>query len=186
MWISPLVLVRAALFAALLSAAATLFRFASGVVPFSLVPFAVILGGLTLRPLEAFMGVSVYLGLGLVGVPVFAAPPFGGVMYILQPTFGFLLGFLLAAPLVARSREAMHPPTFLKVAVLAIVGVAVPYGPGLLYLWFVLNLIMGVEIGLGGVVRTGFLPFIAPDIVKALLAGALAWKARSLWKQSYR
>jgi len=184
--LSPVVLVRAAFFAALLSAAAAFFRFTSGMVPFSLVPFVIVLGGLVLRPLEAFLGVAVYLGLGLVGIPVFAAPPFGGIMYLLQPTFGFLAGFLLAAPLVARVRESMRAPAFSRVVFLAICGVTVPYGPGLLYLWIILNFVLGLETGIGGILRIGFLPFIVPDILKALGACALARKARPLWKRSPR
>ena len=35
----------------------------------------------------------VYLLIGLIGLPVFARG--GGIWYIMKPTFGFLLGFLL-------------------------------------------------------------------------------------------
>ena len=35
----------------------------------------------------------------LMGVPVFATPPYGGPSYILKPTFGFLLGYLFLSPL---------------------------------------------------------------------------------------
>ncbi|NLY04921.1 MAG: biotin transporter BioY [Candidatus Atribacteria bacterium] len=33
--------------------------------------------------------------LGLVGFPVFASPSFGGLTYLLNPTFGFLPGFFI-------------------------------------------------------------------------------------------
>ena len=55
----------------------------------------VLLAGLLLGSRRAFRSVAVYLITGLIGFPVFARG--GGPAYLLRPTFGFLLGFALAA-----------------------------------------------------------------------------------------
>ena len=57
--------------------------------------FFVLMAGLLLGKKLAATSVVVYLCIGLVGVPVFAAG--GGPTYIFRPGFGFLLGFALAA-----------------------------------------------------------------------------------------
>ena len=62
---------------------------------FTLQWFFVLMAGFLLGAKLASLSVIVYLCIGLVGVPVFAAG--GGPTYILRPGFGFLLGFVLAA-----------------------------------------------------------------------------------------
>ena len=71
-----------------------LIRFGSAIVPFSLLPGIYVLGTLVFTPLENGFGWMIYILLGLMGVPVFATPPYGGPSYILKPTFGFLLLFI--------------------------------------------------------------------------------------------
>ena len=62
---------------------------------FTLQWFFVMLAAFLLGSRRAFTSVGVYLLIGLAGVPIFARG--GGPAYLLRPTFGFLLGFLLAA-----------------------------------------------------------------------------------------
>lgn len=66
---------------------ALLFRFSSGIVPFSYCEWLYSLSGKL-----SFLG---YVFLGLVGFPVFTSPSFGGLTYLLNPTFGFLPGFFI-------------------------------------------------------------------------------------------
>ena len=54
-----------------------------------------LLAGLVLGARLGALAVGAYVLLGLVGVPVFATG--GGFGYIAQPTFGYLLGFILQA-----------------------------------------------------------------------------------------
>ncbi|MCD6156016.1 MAG: biotin transporter BioY, partial [Candidatus Atribacteria bacterium] len=91
----PARLTRCALVVTLCVIASLFSRYAQGTIPFSLLPFVVVLAGWLLRPQEAFWSMSTYILLGLVGLPVFASPPFGGPAYLLKPSFGFLLGFIL-------------------------------------------------------------------------------------------
>ncbi|MGC8778703.1 MAG: biotin transporter BioY [Candidatus Caldatribacteriaceae bacterium] len=165
---------RIGLFVALAVAVSVFFRFTATLVPFSLLPFVVFLAGLTLTPKEAFLSMVGYVFLGLVGLPVFASPPFGGPGYILRPTFGFLLGFLLAAPGVAWFlRGPSH--SFFRFLGASLVGILLLYPPGLLYLWVIMR-VMGKSFTAYQVLQVGFFPFIGFDILKAFLAATLAFR----------
>ena len=72
---------------------------------FTLQWFFVLMAGFLLGAKLASLSVIVYLCIGLVGVPVFAAG--GGPTYILRPGFGFLLGFVFAAFLIGAITEKL-------------------------------------------------------------------------------
>ncbi len=162
-----------ALFAALAVVAAMLIRFAGTIVPFSLMPFVVMLAGGILGARLGALSIIVYILLGLVGVPVFAKPPFGGPAYVLQPTFGFLLGFIPCAYVVGvmlKNKEHGFARYFLSM----VVGVAVYYLVGLPYLYAILKFYLGQTVSVVQVLAIGFTPFIALDLVKAGVAAGLA------------
>lgn len=169
-----------AVFAALAVVAAMLVRYGGSIVPFSLMPFVVMLAGGVLGARLGALSMIVYILLGLVGVPVFASPPFGGPAYVLQPTFGFLPGFVAGAfviGLLLRNREqgGMAVYFFSMVA-----GIAVYYLFGLSYLYVILNYYLGQAVSAVKVLYIGFVPFIALDLVKA---AAAALMARALYRR---
>ena len=55
---------------------------------------------LILTPKQAFVTVSLYIIMGLIGLPVFSGGA-SGLAKILSPTGGFIMGFLIAAPLMS-------------------------------------------------------------------------------------
>ena len=69
---------------------------------------------------------AVYVLLGLVGVPIFAQG--GGFSYVLQPTFGFLLGLIPAAWVIGVL--AKRPLKFWRTALAMLAGLAVLYAIG--------------------------------------------------------
>ena len=68
---------------------------AIGPIPVTMQTLAVILTGLLLGPKKGWLAPTLYLLMGLTGLPVFSGG--GGVGYLIKPTFGFLLGFIPAA-----------------------------------------------------------------------------------------
>jgi biotin transport system substrate-specific component len=163
-----------AVFAALNVVAAMLVRYGGGIVPFSLMPFMAMLAGGLLGARLGAMSIVVYILLGLAGVPVFAAPPFGGPAYVLQPTFGFLPGFagcaLVIGLLLKNRKQGGFAAYFLAMAA----GVAVYYLIGLPYLYVILTFYLGKTISVGQLLAIGFTPFVVLDLVKAAAAAALA------------
>ena len=91
-------LILAALFAAL-TAVGAFIKLPISIVPITLQVFFVFFAGLSLSPYAALLSQSAYLIIGLAGVPVFTGG--GGISYALTPTFGYLLSFLLMAPMTS-------------------------------------------------------------------------------------
>lgn len=99
-WLSATQLTHAALFATCMAVAARLsFPLPFYPAPFSMQLSVVFLAGLLLPPRTAFAAMTAYLLAGLCGLPVFTSG--GGPAYVLQPSFGYLVGFVVAAPSIA-------------------------------------------------------------------------------------
>jgi len=173
-----------AIFSALAVVAAVLFRFGGAVVPFSVLPFVAILSGLVLGSRRGALAMAAYVLLGLVGLPVFAAPPYGGVAYVLKPSFGFLPGFVAAAYAAGRVEELQRTAAPSSGASLSrglaavLAGLVALYVPGIAYLWLVSRVYLGEALGAAGALRMAFFPFILPDLAKAGVAALLAGPIR--------
>ena len=163
-----------AAFSALAVVAAMLVRYAGSVVPFSLLPFVVMLAGGLLGARLGAMSLVVYILLGLMGLPVFASPPFGGPAYVLQPTFGFLLGFILSAYVIGTLLKSREESGFARYFLAMTAGVVVYDLIGLPYLYVILNFYLGKSVSVATVLTIGLTPFIAVDLVKAAAAAVLA------------
>ena len=124
----------AALFA-VVTAAANFIKIPVGVVPITLLFFATALAGVLLGPRWGSVSQVVYVVLGLVGLPIFTGG--GGLGYVLQPSFGFLLGLIPAAWVIGMLTRGRPGPV--RVALSALAGLAVLYLVGLPYMWFILN-----------------------------------------------
>jgi len=163
-----------AVFSALAVVAAVLIRYAGSIVPFSLLPFVVMLAGGLLGARLGALSVIVYILLGLIGVPVFANPPFGGPSYVLQPTFGFLIGFVGSAYVIGALLKNREQSGFVRYFLSMLAGVVVYYVVGLPYLYAILNFYLGKTVSAAQVLAIGFTPFIVLDLVKAAVAAVLA------------
>jgi len=164
----------AAVFAALAVAAAMLVRYGGAVVPFSLLPFVAMLAGGILGARLGALSMIVYLLLGLTGVPVFARPPFGGPAYVLQPTFGFLIGYIATAYVTGMLLKNREPSGFLRYFFSMAAGVVFCYLAGLPYLYVILTFYLGKTLSVMQVIAIGFTPFIVLDLAKAAVAAVLA------------
>lgn len=168
-------MVLVSMFAALAAVGALIFRWLGGaIVPFSIVPFIVVLAGCILGPKLGALSMLVYMLLGLVGVPVFEKPPFGTPAYILQPTFGFIMGFVAAAYVTGRVIKGSDSPGLARYVVATLAGMAAIYLVGLPYLYLILNFYMGKSFPVWEVLKIGFIPFVGWDVVKAVVAAGLA------------
>lgn len=170
-------IVRAGVFAALIAVVTIMFRYVQPfLVPFSLQPVVVMLAGCLLAPAEALLALTIYILIGLMGVPVFSSPPYAGIAYLLKPSFGFLIGFIPAAGLMSwflRHRRR----NFGMLLTVCVGGIVVYYLVGLPYLYAVLTYYLHQPAGLLKVLEIGLLPFIGFDLLKAVLA---AWLAREI------
>lgn len=157
----------AALFA-VVTAAANFIKIPVGVVPITLLFLATALASVLLGPRWGAVSQVVYVILGLVGLPIFTGG--GGLGYVLQPSFGFLLGLIPAAWVIGMLTRGRPGPV--RVALSALAGLAVLYLVGLPYMWFILNVYLEKGMALPALLWSGMLIFLPGDILK--IAGVTA------------
>ncbi len=140
-----------------------------GFLPFTLQSLVVMLSALMLPPRYSAVSQTLYLAIGLAGVPVFAMG--GGPAYVLYPSFGFLLGFVPASFVASKiySKKAWRNGTKKTEAFSAILSMAVGniciYSFGIMYLY-----VLGGAYGIYDVFVNYFLVFLPYDIVKCICA----------------
>jgi biotin transport system substrate-specific component len=116
--------------------------------------------------------VLLYLGEGLAGLPVFAGTPEKGIglAYMMGPTGGYLVGFVLAAALLGWLAERGWDRSLWRTTLALSLGHAVLFATGIAWL--------AVFVGWPKAVAFGLTPFLAGSVVKTALGVALvpaAW-----------
>ncbi|AXY26627.1 BioY family transporter [Suicoccus acidiformans] len=139
-----------------------------GPVPITLQTFAVLLIAYLLKPKQAFICTSLYLILGIAGLPIFANAG-GGLQSITLPTFGFLLAFIPASVLTAKYIE-LFGRTSRSYMISALLFHSLVYLLGLLYFTWIMNGYLGKQMHLWQILSVAFLPFIPGDCLKAGMA----------------
>lgn len=142
-------------------------------VPATLQTLPVLLAGLLLGARLGALSQVVYLGLGLAGLPVFALPG-AGPGYLLGPTGGYLVGFIIAAWLAGALAPPVAGTGFGRRLAATAAGVAALHAAGVLWLAF---LFLPDTFD---AFRAGSLPFIAFDLAKGILACAAAGAGASI------
>ena len=121
------------------------------------------LAGMLLTPVWAVVSLTVYMALGLVGVPVFAGMMAGPAVLFGQ-TGGYVLGYIAIAGVTSLARQGDKMPlTVLGMAV----GLLLCYGLGTV--WFMVVSGTGLAQSLVWCVT----PFVVPDVCKGVCAYAL-------------
>ena len=131
--------------------------------------FFTAMAGLLLGAKLGALSQLLYVVLGLVGVPIFAAG--GGFGYVFQPTFGFLLGLIPAAWVVgAVAGESLDPK---RMALASLAGLAALYAVGMPYMALILNAYMGKGMTFSALLWAGMLPYLPGDAVKIIVAAGV-------------
>ena len=114
----------------------------------------------------------------LAGVPIFARG--GGPAYLLRPTFGFLLGFLLAAWVMGKVCECLNSWKMGALMTAATAGYVVYYGMGMLYFYLITHLVTLQPIGWKAIVLVYCLPEMPADYILCILAAIMARRLRPM------
>jgi biotin transport system substrate-specific component len=142
-------------------------------VPMTMQTYVVLVIGMAYGTRLAVATVLAYLALGAIGLPVFAGTPEKGIgiPYVIGPTGGYLLGFVIAAwlcgLLAARGWDRGFGRSLagMTLAHIVILGVGV--------VW------LALLVGWPRALALGLKPFVAATIVKTLLA---AWTLPATWR----
>ena len=135
-----------------------------GTIPITLQTFAVFICSLILGWKAVFVFL-IYLALGLTGLPVYSSG--GGLSYVYAPSFGFIIGFVLASPVIGIASKSEK--RYLKY-ITALAGLLIIDIVGVAYMFFIFNTYMQTPKSMIAIIQIGVLPFIIKDIVVALVS----------------
>ncbi len=136
-----------------------------GPIPVTFQTLAVFIISLVLGTKRAAIVFTIYIILGLIGLPVFSTG--GGIQYIYMPSFGFVVGFLLASLVIGLEPRFNK---FYAKYILSFIGLIIINVCGLSYMFVVFNLYKGLNKDFIYVIQVGLLPFITKDIFMVILA----------------
>ncbi|MFB6712687.1 MULTISPECIES: biotin transporter BioY [unclassified Streptomyces] len=131
--------------------------------------FAALLVGTALGARRGFLSLAVYALVGMAGMPWFSEGTSGAGF----PSFGYVLGMLLAATVVGGLARRGGDRSVLRTAGTMVLGSAIIYAVGVPYL------ALATGMSASAAIAAGLVPFLLGDALKAALAmGALpaAWK----------
>lgn len=143
-------------------------------VPMTLQTLAVLGLGAAYGPRLGAATVALFIGYGLAGLPVFTntPPAAAGPLYLLGPTGGFLIGFVIAAA-IAGWAAARHASVVRLVAGLVAAEIVIL---ALGFAWLALGAQMAsgaTGIGFAKAFALGVQPFLLGDALKVALAASL-------------
>ncbi len=168
-----------ALFAALIAAGAFI-KIPIPYVPLTLQTVFVLLSGMLLGKKSGALACLVYLAVGLSGLPVFTKG--GGLMYLLEPSFGYILGFPLGAFLAGIRAEKGKNRSFGVLFLSAVCGLCGIYIPGILYLAGILRFYLETQMDLLPLLTVGVFAPLPADLIACALCAWVVWKVKPLVK----
>ena len=166
-------LVLAAVFAAL-TAVCSWISIPVFAVPFTLQTFGVELALFCLGGRTGFLSVSVYLLIGIAGVPVFSGFN-SGAGYLLGPTGGYILGFLAMALMWMLLESRFSGNRGMRLGgMFAALAACYFIGTG----WFYFFYGRAHDMSVSRVLSICIVPFLVPDAVKLILAELVSERVR--------
>lgn len=170
-----------ALFAAL-TAVGAFIKIPFPFVPFTLQTFFVALAGVLLGAKKGMLSQLLYVLIGLFVAPVFTKG--GGIDYVLEPTFGYLIGFIISAYVIGLLMERLKKITLARIFLIIMIGQVIVYLTGVPYLYLMTNLYLGNVLPIGKAIYYGFILFIGGDFVSHYIASVLAVKLLPILRKS--
>ncbi|MGE4282380.1 MAG: biotin transporter BioY [Clostridia bacterium] len=161
-----------ALFAALMAIGAMI-KILFPILPLTFQPFFCAFAGILLGARLGLMSQLVYIGIGLLGIPVFTEG--GGLLYVLKPSFGYLLGFAAGAYVIGIISERLKTVTFKGTLLSVLAGLFAIYLVGVPYLYFIVRFYMNnTKMNLMGALSAGLFPFILKDLIMFIIVAVVA------------
>jgi biotin transport system substrate-specific component len=141
-------------------------------VPLTLQTGAVVLVGGALGSLRGMTSMALYVAAGLV-LPVYSGGDHG-IDALFGPTGGYLFAFIVAAAVTGALAERRYDRRYVSSVGVNLLGTMLILIVGTTWL------AIDTDLGFSQALELGFIPFIAGDVLKVLVASAvlpLAWKA---------
>ena len=173
-------MVLCSLFVALIAVGAFL-KIPVPVVPFTLQYLFTMLAGLLLGGKKGCAAVCVYILLGLAGLPIFAQG--GGIGYVFQPSFGYIIGFAVGAFVTGAIANRVPRPGYGRLLAADFIGLAIVYLFGMVYYYLVSRFYLKDPIGIWPLFLYCFILVVPGDIVLCILGAVLGKRLIPLRKE---
>ncbi len=141
-------------------------------VPVTLQSLFVLLSGMLLGASAGALAQVLFLGIGLL-FPVYASRQIG-LAALLHPSFGFVVGFVLAALVVGWLARRQTPQGFGGWLIVALIGTLLIDIAGLFHVLFVLRWANGTGWTFGTALSYFLLPYLPGDLLKCVAAAGAA------------
>lgn len=165
-------LILSAFFAAIICVGAFL-KIPVGGIEITMQTLFVMLSGALLGQKYATLSVVLYLALGLSGLPVFTKG--GGATYVLEPSFGYLVGFVPCAFLCGvLAKRRTNIGTLFAVFLVSLLPV---YLLGTAHLYLVSRFYLSTSLPFSSLLMMGVVVFLPVDILCCLLG---AWITKTI------
>lgn len=148
------------------------------VVPFTLQFFFTMMAGLLLGSRLGAISVAVYTALGLLGLPIFAEG--GGIWYVFKPSFGYMLGFILATYVTGLIVEKKGVAKLKTVLAANFIGLFIVYAVGMAYFYVICNYVINAPIAVGPLFLYCFVLAVPGDICLCIIAGLVTKRMRPI------
>ena len=165
-----------ALFAALITIG-TYIKIPTPLLPLTFQTLFVVLSGLVLGRKYGALSVCVYVIAGVIGLPVFTGSA-------LNPTFGYIVGFIPGAWIAGYIAERFAPK-FMTWFLGAVAGIAVIYAFGIPYYYLMSKYYIGNELGAKTLLMYFVLMPIPGDVAKSILAGLIVKRLSVFFPESF-
>lgn len=119
----------------------------------------------------AALTILTYIILGLIGLPVFSGG--GGASYIFMPTFGYIIGFLLASVISGTVKKQLNV-SLKSNLIISSINIFIIYFCGVSYFYLLANFYLGNQIGILKLLVVGCLIFIPSDTISGILSSLLS------------
>ncbi|MFS8562890.1 MAG: biotin transporter BioY [Rhabdochlamydiaceae bacterium] len=130
-------------------------------VPFTVQSIAVMLVGAVLGSRKGALAILCYLGQGALGLPVWAGGAGGGIAYLLGPTGGYLMAYVIQVYMIGWFVEKFPQANLFKLVSVMALSICLQLSIGSLWL--------SRFVGLERCFLLGCFPFILGDAAKAFL-----------------
>jgi len=135
-------------------------------VPFTMQFFFSSMSGIILGGKKGALSQLLYILIGLIGIPVFTKG--GGPQYIFQPTFGYLIGLIIAAYVIGKVVE-IKKNSFKNLLLANFLGIIVIYFIGVIYFYLINRFYLGMNITISLAIYNGFLITLPGDVIKSIV-----------------
>lgn len=153
------------------------------VVPFTLQFLFTLLAGLLLGPKLGTISVLLYAVLGLIGVPVFAEG--GGIWYLLKPSFGYIIGFVLGTYATGKVLENAKIFDWRRVLFANFLNLFIVYAVGMFYYYVICNYVINTPIAVWPLFLYCFILAVPGDICLCFLAAILYKRIQPVLKREH-